>query len=74
MFEWDIPLSMETELHPFSLAYDWKGGHAILTETDGFELILSTPDGHFGTLLNFDIQHPSNLLRPYEVVFDSDAG
>ena len=72
--EWEIPIATEMELHPFSLAFDWKGGNIVFTETDGFELKHVSADGNGrGSLLDFEFKPRSRLEKTGEVVFDSDS-
>ena len=58
---------------PFSLAYDWRGGHVVITEFDRFQLQLVTEDGQGrGNLLDL-ARGATRLEQPRDVVFDSEA-
>jgi hypothetical protein len=73
--EWKIHLSsnISENFDPFSLAYDWAGGHIVLTETDAFQVKLVTADGlRHGSLLDLIRERPLVVDKPGEVVFDSE--
>ena len=66
--EWNIPLSSDP-LQPFSMAYDWLGGHFFITERRGFELKMAVVNGPGrGTIVNLV---NNRLPKPGQVFMDS---
>ena len=54
------------------MAYDWRGGHIAITETNGFQIQLVTYNEQGrGSLL--DLAMDMILEKPQELVFDAEA-
>ena len=72
---WSISLSNnKTNLLPFSLAYDWRGGQIFLTDEDSFEIKLVTIDGRGrGSMVDSSKNNaPGYMLsKPGELAVDS---
>ena len=61
-------------MQPFSLAYDWMGGHIFLTDANSFEIKVVTVNGEGrGSMLEakVDDTRGSILHKPGELAVDS---
>ena len=71
-FDYSYPLVNDSA--PYSLAYDWRGGHVFTTTSPGFQIELTTINGEgVGSVLEFqgtEKRYVLNILG--ELLFDTD--
>ncbi len=70
----DYSYSLVNDSAPYSMAYDWRGGHVFTTTSPGFQIELTTINGEgVGSVLEFQATEKRYVLNILgELLFDTD--